>query len=28
MDAMFKVKLERNMQRPYQYGEGHRKAGE
>jgi len=25
MDAMFKKKLEKNLDRPYQYGEGHRK---
>jgi len=25
MDAMFKKKLEKNLGRPYQYGEGHRK---
>lgn len=25
MDAMFKKKLEKNLSRPYQYGEGHRK---
>ncbi len=25
MDEMFKQKLERNLNRPFQYGEGHRK---
>jgi NTP pyrophosphatase (non-canonical NTP hydrolase) len=25
MDAMFKKKLDKNLSRPYQYGEGHRK---
>ena len=25
MDAMFKKKLEKNLGRPYRYGEGHRK---
>jgi NTP pyrophosphatase (non-canonical NTP hydrolase) len=26
MDEMFGEKLEKNMERPYQYGEGHRQA--
>lgn len=27
MDEMFRKKLEKNMRRPYQYGEGHRQKG-
>ncbi len=27
MDEMFRKKLERNKNRPYQYGEGHRQVG-